>query len=561
MKKLRHNIAKSYNEHKRIKSGKVSHEVVEITGEINNIKLMSTTIRTRVIGKFMNVILLVISILCGFLGALIYGSSRWVLNTWAHLSMDEIVFHLKVPVEGTNKGLIQDYLNVCLSVSIVALFAVIVIMIGVWKTPIFRYVIMATVIGASTWAIITSVQLLWTNLDIDKYLQNQSEDSTFIQENYVDPRKVEITFPIQKRNLIYIYLESMETSYMSEENGGGFEKDVIPELTELARTNINFSNTSGIGGGSAGTGATWTMGGLFAQTSGLPLKIPIEDNSMDKQDEFFPAIINLGDILDEEGYNQEFMIGSDANFGGRRNYFEQHGNYKIYDYYDAMQDQKFPYGYLEWWGYDDEKMFSYAQEDLLNLAAQSEPFNFTMLTADTHFEDGYVCPLCQNEYGDNQYANVMACSSRQVSNFVSWIQKQDFYANTTIIISGDHLTMDSDFCNEIDPAYERRVYNTVINAAISPVNKKNRIFTTIDMFPTTLASLGVTIEGDQLGMGTNLFSSANTLSEKYGLSKLNAELEKNSSFFENFTSGIKVKQQEFDVIIMDEDPLGLLEKE
>lgn len=41
-----------------------------------------------------------------------------------------------------------------------------------------------------------------------------------------------------------------------------------------------------------------------------------------------------------------------------------------------------------------------------------------MLTVDTHFTDGYVCELCQNQY-DEQYSNVIACSSRQVSEF--WI--------------------------------------------------------------------------------------------------------------------------------------------
>ena len=58
---------------------------------------------------------------------------------------------------------------------------------------------------------------------------------------------------------------------------------------------------------------------------------------------------------------------------------------------------------------------------------------------------------------------VLHCSSKQVTEFVSWIQQQDFYENTTIVISGDHLTMDSDFCENIDPDYTRTVYNVIIN--------------------------------------------------------------------------------------------------
>lgn len=156
-----------------------------------------------------------------------------------------------------------------------------------------------------------------------------------------------------------------------------------------------------------------------------------------------------------------------------------------------------------------------------------------MLTADTHFEDGYPCELCDEENdGDNQYGMVLHCSSKQVTEFVSWIQQQDFYENTTIVISGDHLTMDSDFCENIDPDYTRTVYNVIINSPIQPQQEKNRSFTTMDMFPTTLASLGATIEGDRLGLGTNLFSGEQTLAEKLTFDQLNDDLSQKSKFFE-----------------------------
>ena len=44
------------------------------------------------------------------------------------------------------------------------------------------------------------------------------------------------------------------------------------------------------------------------------------------------------------------------------------------------------------------------------LAAGEQPFNLTLLTVDTHFEDGYKCRLCDDRFGDNQYANAIACS-------------------------------------------------------------------------------------------------------------------------------------------------------
>ena len=104
--------------------------------------------------------------------------------------------------------------------------------------------------------------------------------------------------------------------------------------------------------------------------------------------------------------------------------------------------------------------------------------------------------------------------------------------------------MDSDFCLNIDPLYERTVYNAFINPAVMPVQTKNRQFTTMDMFPSTLASMGVTIQGERLGLGTNLFSAEPTLAEQYGIETIDEELVKESKFFDNFVSDIKVEGEE-----------------
>ena len=272
----------------------------------------------------------------------------------------------------------------------------------------------------------------------------------------------------------------------------------------------------------------------MGQTSGLPLNISIDGNDMDTQDNFFPEIITIGDILESAGYSQTLMLGSDATFGGRRNYFTQHGNYNIKDYNYGIEQGWIPEDYKVWWGYEDQKLFDYAKEELQNLATGSEPFNLTLLTVDTHFEDGYPCEICPTTYGDNQYANVMACSSKQVDEFVKWIQQQDFYENTTIVISGDHPTMDSDFCEDVDEDYTRKVYTTYINADATALSTR-RGYTTFDNFPTTLGALGVQIEGDRLGLGTNLFSSTQTLVERYGIDMEESELKKKSELIDKLS--------------------------
>jgi phosphoglycerol transferase len=43
------------------------------------------------------------------------------------------------------------------------------------------------------------------------------------------------------------------------------------------------------------------------------------------------------------------MLGSDANFGGRRNFYTRHGNYKIFDVQTAINEEKMSESDIVWW--------------------------------------------------------------------------------------------------------------------------------------------------------------------------------------------------------------------
>lgn len=492
----------------------------------------------------------ILMIIISVLGFILYNLGNWVLDTWGLLSIDEIIFHLKVPLDGTNSDVVLDGINACVPLAVLVLFLSIFLIIGLrnkhGKCMIALFLVAVIACGSAGRA----AYEVYDELDVKEYLVSQKKESHFIEQNYVDPRTTKITFPEQKRNLIYIYLESMESTFASKEDGGGLDFNCIPELTKLAEENTNFSNTDKLGGGYPAYGGTWTMAGIFSQTSGIPIKNSEQTDDVNatlaEQSSFSSQARNLEDIFADEGYNQCFMIGSDATFGGRRAYFESHGKgqTEICDYNTAKENGQIPEDYYVWWGYEDQKLFANAQEKLTELSSKDEPFNFTMLTVDTHFEDGYVCEQCQNEFGDNQYANVMACSSRQVDAFVKWIQQQPFYENTTIVISGDHLTMDSDFCNDVSEDYERSVYNVFINLPegldTSFEKTHSREFATLDMFPTMLAAMGVTIEGDRLALGVNLFSDEQTLTEQYGRKGLDKELMKKSKFYDMLINDVDI---------------------
>jgi phosphoglycerol transferase len=229
------------------------------------------------------------------------------------------------------------------------------------------------------------------------------------------------------------------------------------------------------------------------------------------------------------------MCGSDAKFGGRTNLFKQHGDYEIYDVYTTIERGRRKYEDWVWWGFEDQNLFQYAKEELTRIGSQDQPFNFTFLTCDTHFPKGHPCSECEKKEGDEfTYDDVMRCSSRQIKLFVDWCKDQPWYENTTIILVGDHLTMDVDMSERMEKGgYKRGIYNCIINGAIDIPEEetKNKPFTTFDLFPTTLAAMGYTIEGNRLALGTNLYSDEKTLLEKHSLDYINGELAKVSKFY------------------------------
>ena len=485
----------------------------------------------------------------------------WGMRQYPIVSIDEIVFHMNVPLQGTSEFFISDVL---LSVALPTLAAFALLECLTWLTPRLRE--RETVVSLHGTPL--SVRLLplrlplpvaavllggWfmllfsclnRYLNILPFIESRLHLSTLIEEEYVDPRDVAITFPQEKRNLITIYLESAETTFQDTESGGLASVNYTPELTRIAKENVSFSQSELIQGAAVTPGCGWTIAGLVAQTSGLPLKLylldeTMVDNSAERFSTFLPGVTTLDELLREQGYRSLFMAGSDFTFGGRRLYYTQHGGVEVWDLLTAYDEGRLPADYYEGWGFEDRKLYEFAKEQLTELAQSGQPFHFSLLTVDTH-TPGFAFDCCPQDIA-TPYLRIVACASRQLGEFLAWCEAQPFYENTTIVVTGDHASMaePEEIASGIEMAsYDkhsgtssRLVYNAFINAARQPAREKNRLFTTLDFFPSVLASLGVTIEGDRLGLGTNLFSSRETLAEEYGYEALFTELSRVSTFY------------------------------
>lgn len=157
----------------------------------------------------------VLTILLSFLSALFYFSLRWLMATWSELTVDEVLYHLVAPLQGSSAAMVREYIlhallpSIILTVIIITIFAIIR-----GKRP-YRHVVLATLV-ATFFTSGYTVYDAWDDMDIGTYISSQFERSDFIDTNYVDPKTVKLTFPEKKRNLIYIFMESTELTFMDE---------------------------------------------------------------------------------------------------------------------------------------------------------------------------------------------------------------------------------------------------------------------------------------------------------------------------------------------------------
>ena len=496
----------------------------------------------------LRIIYIIILGLFVILSSFVYALTKWFKHTFG-VTFDLIYYHLHVPLNGTNTNFVTDATIAVLPfvLFVAILFVVYVIIdnkvfsriVAIYRIRIKNItakfdLILLTRIVCMLLAISVAFgtfKYMDTSLKIMDFMKAAKEQSHIYENYYVDPDEVTITEPKKKKNLIYIYLESMETTYTSHSEGGEQEHNYIPNLTKLASDYDSFSDKDNPypGGFLQTFGTGWTAGGLFSTASGIPLAF-----SMDIEDDldysrYAPGVTTIGDLLKDRGYNQEFICGSDAEFASRSNFYQQHGDFYILDYPEAIERGFIPADYKVWWGYEDRVLYDIAKQEVTRLASLDEPFNLTFLTVDTHMVDGYFCPLCRNEF-PQKAANIISCADRQLYDFVKWCSEQDFYEDTVIVITGDHPRHDSSLVEGI-PLNNRPVYNCIINSSVDTTKKFNRTFTHMDIFPTTMAALGFEIEGERLGLGTNLYSDKQTLAEELGFDNLNTELSKYSTYY------------------------------
>ena len=290
-----------------------------------------------------------------FIVMLVIFSILWGNRTFSVKTLNQMIYHMVVPCDGTDEGIFKDWFVNCFPPSLIT---TIILGVLLYKTPLvflFDYqgiCITVLIIGILLYVLI--------NYQIITYVFDMVRTSKLYEEHYVDPKSVDLEFN-EKRNLIHIYLESVENTYLSKEEGGQEENNYIEELGILANENINFSHNEKIGGSYTIEGTQWTIASMVGQEAGIPLLFPLSKDKYNENSSFLSGCYTIGEILEKQGYQNRIIMGSEANFGCTSNFYKQHGNFKIEDINSLKQEGRLPQDYHVFWGFEDAKVFEFAK--------------------------------------------------------------------------------------------------------------------------------------------------------------------------------------------------------
>lgn len=449
----------------------------------------------------------------------------WALCTFPLRDANTVLLTLEEPFDDFAYGMVR----ICLTTTIPQTLLITAIL------AIFLYTLLNSTkkrliaIGAYFAATIIQFIVVVPISDYIHILNNEPEKnaaySQFFADNYASPDSVEISVPEHKRNLILIYLESLETTFADKEHGGNQDTNLIPEITELALQNTSFGkNQNKIGGGLDASGSNHTFGSFFTRSFGIPNIINY------KKAPILYHYKSLYKILNSNGYRQFYVQGNPGLYNEFRTFARDQKIDEIYgpddlierlglDSTDLIKKQGFK-------NVHDKDAFRFAQSILDTIP---EPFSLTLFTIDTHAPSGLYDPDCiksNDEINQDERLKATArCVSRELDKFLAALKGMPFYENTSIVIFGDHLFMGTRL---VEGFQNRKWVDIFVNAHKKPINENERLFTDIDMFPTILSSINFGIDGDRLGLGTDLFSGQKTLVESIGLDSLNKEINKMS---------------------------------
>lgn len=332
-----------------------------------------------------------------------------------------------------------------------------------------------------------------------------------------------INIPDKRKNLIFIYLESLEQFYLDENTFPG----LIPNIKSTMNEALVFDNISQF------PGTSWTIAGILSSQCGLPLLNGENDGIL--QSKVYRNNLCLGDVLKTLGYNQIYMGGAKKSFAGKDIFFENHGFDEVLGYEDFAENLKDP-EYKTWWGLYDDTLFKKIEKKLNQLKNAEKPFNLNFLTIDTHHPKGHPSRSCPDyPFSDNTMLESVHCTDYLFGKIIKKIKNMPFYDDTVVFVMSDHLAMNNSIYEKYPDYKNRRLSVFALNTGTKGnISAPGSHF---DIAPTVLDLMGIE--------GNIRFPLGESLLKKPTPARLDIFYDQKENFISDYISQLRSKESSY----------------
>ena len=413
---------------------------------------------------------------------------------------DAILFHLRYGITGFGKNEYIFPFLILLLTNIILLILVKQFITNINKESSVKLISIIPFVILLTSILFNPFYKDIYNLFNERNTQKVIDESLFFEQD--------IFFNNNKKNVIFIYLEQVERTYLNEDIFPG----LTPNLKRLEKASMSFTNIH------SPRATNWTIAGMAASQCGVPLLTPVaSQNSMSGVDKFIPLARCLGDILNDESYDLHYIGGSDLDFAGKGNFYKTHGFGSVEGWHElknVINDKD----YRSPWGIYDDELLNLISRRITKLSKQEKHFGLFSLTLDTHHPNGYISASCKNKKyhdGSNLILNSLHCIDQLIGKFMDEYLSSDIYKNTTLVLLSDHLALKNTASDILEQGDRKNLF-MIFDESIKPqlINKIGNVF---DIGPTVISVMGSNIMG--LGLGRNLIFNE-SLSNGYDIDEI-----------------------------------------
>lgn len=429
---------------------------------------------------------------------------------------ESVYFHILFGIEGLGAEVIYPIIYSAAAFAIVLILSYMLLVGNLYNKPLkflskSAHNIAAIAIGANITIAFVTHPTVQQSKDLYETLfpSEVSDVSSFLYP-------ADQTLQHSGKNLIYIYLESVESTFLREDQFPGLMKN----LQRIEKESLSIKGIR------QAPMTEWTIAGMTASQCGIPLAsvFPKVNGQKRRGLAALPATYCTGDWLRDSGAYLVYMGGADLAFASKGKFYSEHGFSEVMggDDIEAYLGRALP---RSKWGVYDDDLFEAIYKKLNEIHKDKQPYALVALTLDTHSPEGHDTPECIklgiSHPSDSIIEQRLACADYLIGKFFDWFKESEISKNTILIIASDHFIMRND--TKVTTIENRENLFLVYGPGIKPAMIR-RNACTMDIAPTVMSLLSDK-EVPGLGLGRNLLGAQPTLIEQMGFDEFSRQLQ------------------------------------